>query len=140
MEKKRPLGVTMLAILAVVAGILAIYYALRMFGIIQARYPVWPTRVRILRRRLVGGHSLRIILALIWFWVARMLWNLDAQGWLFVVILATLNLILGVISWIAGTPFEAVFASLLINGLILLYGLMPGTKDAFDIPTQEEAA
>ena len=129
----------MLAILAVVAGILAIYYALRLIGIIQPDSLFGQLAFAFFGADWLGA-ILYVILALIWFWVARMLWNLDPQGWLFVVILATLNLILGVISWIAGTPFEAVFASLLINGLILLYGLMPGTKDAFDIPTQEEAA
>lgn len=138
MEKKRPLGVTMLAILAVIAGILAIYYALRMFGIIGPSSFIGQLAFAFFGINWLGA-ILYIILALIWFWVARMLWNLDAQGWLFVVVLSTLNLILGVISWIAGTPFEAVFASLLINGLILLYGLLPGTKEAFDIPDQAAA-
>ena len=138
MEKKRPLGVTMLAILAVIAGILAVYYALRMFGIIPPSSFIGQFAFAFFGINWLGA-ILYIILALIWFWVARMLWNLDAQGWLFVVVLATLNLILAVISWIAGTPFEAVLGSLLINGLILLYGLLPGTKEAFDIPDQEAA-
>jgi hypothetical protein len=63
-----------------------------------------------------------------------MLWNLDPQGWLFVVVIAVFNLILAGLSILGQSTWQAMLPALLTNGLILLYGLLPGTKAAFEIP------
>jgi uncharacterized membrane protein HdeD (DUF308 family) len=70
-------------------------------------------------------------MAAIYIWVARMLWNLDPQGWLFVVALSTINLVFAVISIFGSSTWQAMLPSLIVNGLILIYGLLPGTKAAF---------
>jgi hypothetical protein len=62
-----------------------------------------------------------------------MLWAEDPQGWLFVVVLATLNITFDLFSVIGGTPWEAVTVSLFINSLVLIYSLLPGTKEAFGV-------
>jgi hypothetical protein len=71
------------------------------------------------------------MMAAIYIWVARMLWNLDPQGWLFVTVLSTLNLIVALISILGNSTWEAMLPAILINGLILIYCLLPGTKAAF---------
>ena len=81
-------------------------------------------------------NMMALVLAAIYFWLFQRLWNLDPQGWLFIVVLSTLNLIMAVVTIIGNTPWQAMLPALVINGLILLYGLLPGTKDAFGIPNQ----
>ena len=75
------------------------------------------------------------ILFLIYLWVFRMLWNVDPQGWLFLVIISGLNLILAFLYILGGSSWEALSAAIIINGLILIYCLLPSTKKAFEIPT-----
>ena len=62
-----------------------------------------------------------------------MLWNLDPQGWMFVVVIAVFNLILAFLSLIGASTWQSMLPALLVNGLILIYGMLPGTKAAFDI-------
>ena len=130
MAKSRPLGVTILAILAILGFIAAGIHTLQMLHL-------WPINIGPARFFTfdILGAILWGILALIYLWVFRMLWNLDPQGWLFVVVLATLNLILDVISILGASSFQAMLPSIVINALILIYALLPGTKDAFDIPS-----
>ena len=71
------------------------------------------------------------ILALIWIWVTRGLWNLDPQAWLFVVVLAALNLILAFVAAIGGSSWQAELPSILVNALILAYGMTGKVKEAF---------
>jgi hypothetical protein len=128
MTKSRPIGVTILALLAGVAAILAIFQTLQWSGIIKTDILWWSVRVSNLWYALMWG-----LLALIYIWLVRMLWNVDYQGWLFVVVLSTLNLILAIVALIfdASVGFEDIALSLVVNGLILIYGMLPGTKDAF---------
>ena len=89
MEKKRPIGVMILAILAVVGAIVAIFYTLQMLHLIPITGPFG--QYKFFTFDLLGA-ILWGMLAAIYIWVARMLWNLDPQGWLFVAVLSTLNL------------------------------------------------
>jgi hypothetical protein len=79
----------------------------------------------------IFGAILWGVMFLIWLWVVRGLWNLDPSAWLFVVVLSSLNLILDVLSMLGGSSWEAMMPSLVVNGLVLIYGLLPGTKAAF---------
>ena len=123
----RPVAVTILAILALIAGILAVLDVLRLLGIlpIGSLGPINFFGVSIL------GAILAAIVAVIWFWAARGLWNLDPQAWLFVVVIAVLYLIFDVIAIIGGTSVQAVLPSIVISGLALILGLIPSTKAAF---------
>ena len=73
------------------------------------------------------------VMGLVYLWVFRMLWNLDPQGWMFVVVIAVFNLILAFLSLIGASTWQSMLPALLVNGLILIYGMLPGTKAAFDI-------
>ncbi len=130
MAKKRPFGVTLLAILAAIAAIIAIIHTLQMLHLFPISGPLGQFRFFTFD---LFGAILWGVMALIYLWVVRMLWNLDPQGWLFVAALSALNLILAVISILGNSTWQAMLPSIVVNGLILIYCLLPGTKDAFGV-------
>lgn len=126
MARSRPFGVTLLAILVGIAAVVAGIHTLQMLHL----WPISMGTVRFFTFDLIGA-ILWGVMFLIWLWVVRGLWNLDPSAWLFVVVLSSLNLILDALSILGGSTFAAMWPSLLINGLVLIYGLLPGTKAAF---------
>ena len=130
--KKRPFGVTLLAIFALIAAAVAAWHTLQMLHLA----PVIFGPVKFFTFDLLGA-LLWAIMVLIYVWVFRMLWNLDPQGWLFITVLSVLNLILAFVSILGATTFNEMLPSILINGIILIYALLPGTKAAFGMPTNK---
>ena len=131
MSKSRPFGVTILAILAGIAAFFAVIHTLQMLHLFPISGPlgVFSFFTFDLLGALLWG-----LMAAIYIWLVRMLWNLDPQGWLFLVIIAIFNLILALVSILGRSSFQAMLPSILINGIILLYCLLPGTKEAFGQP------
>ena len=131
MSKSRPFGVTILAILAGIAAFLAVIHTLQMLHLfpIRGSLGVFSFFTFDLLGALLWG-----LMAVIYIWLVRMLWNLDPQGWLFLVIIAIFNLILAFVSILGRSSFQAMLPSILINGVILIYCLLPGTKEAFGQP------
>ena len=130
MARDRPFVITLLAIFALLGAAQALFVTLQMLHILPVyigEFHFWTFDF--------WGALMWGILFLIYMWVFRMLWNVDPQGWLFLVIISGLNLILAFLYILGGTSWEAVSAAILINGLILIYCLLPGTKKAFEIPT-----
>jgi hypothetical protein len=123
----RPIAVTVLAILAAIAGILAVVDVLRYLGIlpIAALGPIDFFGVSIL------GAILAAVVAVIWFWAAVKLWNLDPQGWLFVVVIAVIYLIFDVVAILGRSSFQAMLPSIIVSGLALILGILPSTREAF---------
>jgi len=130
MARNRPFVITLLAIFALLGAAQALFVTLQYLHILPVSigelhfwtFDFW-------------GALMWGILFLIYLWVFRMLWNVDPQGWLFLVIISGLNLILAFLYLLGGSSWEALSAAILINGLILVYCLLPGTKKAFEIPT-----
>ena len=123
---KRSVGASILAVIAAFAGILAVIDVLRYLSLLPFSFgPL----------NFFGfsffGAILAGISAAIWFWAAQKLWNSDAQGWLFIVVLAVFYLILDFVALISGTPFSSVSASVFISALVLVVALLPGTKSSF---------
>ena len=127
--KKRPFGITLLAIFAMLAALAAAWHTLQMLHII----PVSFGEMRFFTFDFFGA-ILWGIMFLVYLWVFRMLWNLDPQGWLFVVVLSVLNLILAFVSVLGASTWASVLPSLLFNGLVLIYANLPNVKAAFNMP------
>jgi hypothetical protein len=123
----RPFAVTLLAIVAVIAGLIAVMDTLRYLGLL----PIVALGELNFFGTNIFGAILAGLVALIWFSVARQLWNLDPRGWMFVVVIAIFNLILGIMQIIGGTPIQALGLSLGISAIALILAILPGTKAAF---------
>jgi len=125
MSRDRPIGVTVLTILAGAAAFLSIFFSLQFLGLALFN-PV----VDFFGSAGLGA-AMWAIMALIWLWLMRMLWNVNPQAWLFLVVITIFNLILAVVSIIGGTDWELLLPSLILNGLVLIYCVLPGTREAF---------
>jgi hypothetical protein len=127
MGRQRNAAVVVLTVLAVVSGVLEVIDVLRHLGIL----PV----AEVLSLKFYDmswlGAILSAVVAVIWFTVARQLWNLDPQGWLFVVVISILNLALLLVSVLGRTTFQAVSLSVIVNAAALILALLPSTKAAF---------
>jgi len=124
--KQRPLAVTILAIVALIAGVLVLLDALRFFGV---------ALFGLLRLDFFGvawlGGILSLIVALIWLGTARQLFTLDPRGWMFVVVVAILTLIINVIGLLGGNSFNSLWWSFIAPVLALILAFLPGTRAAF---------
>lgn len=119
----RTAAITILAILAVIAGIVAVVDVLRYLGLLFS--PLSFFGAPVLSAILSG------IVAIIWFWAAARIWNVDPQGWLFMVSIAAIYLVLDIIYLFAGTPIDLVLPSIVVSALALILGLLPSTKREF---------
>ena len=134
MTQHRPIGITILALLAAIATIISAIHTLQYLHLLPFflgpmtffTFDVW-------------GALLWGVMTLIYLWVMRMLWNVDPQGWMFLVILSALNLGLALLSAIGGSSVSAELPAIVINALVLIYCLTPGIKNAFGEPTVRTA-
>lgn len=126
---QKTIWIWLLIIVAVVAGLLALLDA--------ARYMGWLPIVALgdMKFALPSANWLGAMLAginaLIWFWVASMLNKLDPRGWLFVAVIAVLNIVLLLLAIIGQTTFQAISLALLVNVIALVIAMLPSTKAAF---------
>ncbi|MEZ4771385.1 MAG: hypothetical protein R2844_23575 [Caldilineales bacterium] len=75
------------------------------------------------------------LLAYIYIWVFQMLWTLNEAGWLFVAVISIFDIILALVSMLgAGYVPSVVTAKFVIDVLILIYIMLPGTRRAFGRP------
>lgn len=126
--KERPIGVTILAILAGVAAVLAAVHALQFLGIIP--FAIGPTHYTV--RYFSFWYALMYgLLVWVYVWLTRMLWRVDPQAWMFMVFLTLFYLILDAVALVGATTWQDVSASVIVNGIILLYCMLPGVRSAF---------
>ena len=130
----RPFGVTVLAILAGIAAVFAGIRTLQFLGLIPFTVDFFigdfefQVRATNLWYALLWG-----LLTWIYVWLVRMLWNVQKEAWLFLAVITVFNLILDFLVLVGGGTFEDIAASFLLNALILIYVMLPGTKRAFDM-------
>jgi hypothetical protein len=124
--RHRPFVVTLLAIGAGILAAFAVVHLLQALGILP--YVIGRLQIR----------SFSFFYALMWgllvwvyIWLIQMLWRVDPQAWLFLVIVSMFNLILDFVMILGEATWSDVSISLLLNGLILLYSMLPGTRRAF---------
>ena len=125
---QRPIGVTLLAIGAGLAGLLQIWRILVFAGIVNWTFvgrevsfssPQW------------GQIFWCAILAVIWFWVAAGFWNVRAYAWSFGNFMAIFTLIWGFTALLFGSSVEAESIPWLLAGAIFFYLNYPGVRDRF---------
>ncbi len=126
MTKRRPLGITILAVLVGLGALVAVYHTLQFLHILP--FSLGP--IRFFAFDLFGAF-LWALNAAILIWLVNSLWNLRLEGWLFVAVMAVLNLILAFLSVIGQSSFSAMLPAILINVIILIYCLTPNVKEAF---------
>ena len=110
--------VTVLAVIALIAGLLVLLEALLffgtgLFGLVQLRFftVAW-----------LGG-LLSLVVALIWLGTARQLFTLDPRGWMFVVVIAIVTLVINVIGLLGGNEFNSLWWSFIAPVLALVLAL-----------------
>jgi len=129
MAKERPIGVTILAFLAILGAVNALIYTLQMLHLL----PTYLGPIAFYQFSLIGAFFWGLLF-FIWLAVFRMLWEVQPQGWMFMVLIAIFNLIYGIICVLGGSSWEAMAPIIIISGLVVIYCLLPGTKQAFGIP------
>ena len=128
MEKERPIGVTILAFLAILGAVNAFIYTLQMLHLL----PTYIGPVAFYQFSLIGA-ILWGFLAFIWLGVFGALMAVHPQGWLFMVIIAGFDLMYALIMVLGGSSWEAMAPMIIICALVLIYCFLPGTKKAFGI-------
>ncbi len=126
---KRPIGVTIIAAVVALAGLLAAVVALQWLGLFGWLGPTDARQFNLWYALMYG------LLAYIYIWVFQMLWTLNEAGWIFVAVITIFDLILGLLTIIGGafTP-SVVQAKFVLDVLILIYIMLPGTRRAFGRP------
>jgi len=125
----RPFGITLLALFSALAGFVAAVHTLQFLHIL----PVTLGPVSFFGFDPVGALMWGISAA-IWAWVTVNLWMLRPQGLQFLTILAGLNLLLDGISIVGASTLSAMLPSILINGIVLIYSMVPRTRESFGMP------
>jgi hypothetical protein len=128
--RRRPIGVTILAVLAGINAVFAVLHLLQAIGILP--YVVGPVSIRDFSPwyALMWGLTVWV-----WVWAVRLLWRVDPWAWLLLVVFAAFNLMLDFVALLGTTTVSDLSLSFLLNVGILLYALLPGTREAFDVPT-----
>jgi hypothetical protein len=128
--RRRPIGVTILAVLAGIVAVLAVLHLLQAVGVLP--YVVGPASVRDFNLWYTLMWALTVW---VWAYVARLLWRVDPWAWMFLVVVAGFNLLFDFIALLGTTTASDLSLSFLLNLVILIYALLPGTREAFEIPT-----
>ena len=126
MTKERPIGVTILAVLAGIAAVIAAYHTLQFLGIFQFRAGPFSFRDFNLFGALMYG-----LLVWVYVWLVQMLWNVDPSAWLFLVIITIFNLILAFVGMIGAGDWADFGWSVFLNAIVLIYCMLPGVRRAF---------
>jgi hypothetical protein len=123
---KRPFGVTVLAVLAGAAAFMAGVHTLQSLGILPFAIGPFEFRAFSFFNALMWG-----LMVWVWVWLVQMLWSMDPGAWLFLVVIATFNLILDFTVMLGQSTWSDVNISFMINALILIYCMLPGVRNAF---------
>jgi hypothetical protein len=126
--KSRPFGVTVLALLAGLAAVLAAVHALQSLGIFP--FMIGPFSVHAFS---FWSFLMWALMVWVWVWVVQMLWRMDKQAWLFLAVITVFNLILDFTVMLGAGAWSDVSLSVIVNAIILIYVMLPGVKRAFDV-------
>ncbi len=137
MTHERNWATWVLAGLAVIAGILALLDAMRYLGWLPIA-SLGNLNFFVPSANWIGA-LLSAAVGVIWFVVAGWIYNLNPQGWIFVVVIAIFNLILLLLAWIGGSSWTAISLEVIVNVIALILALLPSTRAAFGQTQQRRA-
>jgi hypothetical protein len=126
--KSRPLGVTVLAILAAIAGVFAAVHAFQALGIVP--YLLGQFKIHAFN---FWSFLMWALMVWVWAWLVKMLLDVDKQAWLFLAVVTAFNLILDFTIILGVADWQDVKVSFILNAIILVYCMLPGVKRAFDV-------
>jgi len=126
MTPHRPIGITVIAILAGLATIIAAIHTLQYLHLL----PFFLGNMAFFGFH-IWGALLWGLMTIIYAWVVTQLWSVNPQGWMFLVLLSALNIGLDLLSIFGQSTISSVAPSIVVNGIVLIYCLTPGVKRAF---------
>ena len=126
--KSRPFGVTVLAILAGILAVLSGVHALQALGLFP--YMIGPFSVHAFS---FWSFLMWALMVWVYAWLVKMLWSMDKQAWLFLAVITVFNLILDFTVMLGSAGWSDVSVHFLLNALILIYIMLPGVKQAFEV-------
>ena len=139
----RPIGVTILAILAGIAGLFEIWRTLVFLGLVKFTF----VGNEVSFPSAQWGQALwALLLAAIWFWVAMGLWNMRAYAWSFGIYISLFTMIFSFFAILgANGTVESEFVVMLVAIILFMYLNYPGVRDQFmqhemDLLTPEQRA
>jgi hypothetical protein len=125
----RPIGVTLLALGAGLAGLFQIWRALVFLGV--AKFNFIGQEVSFNEAQW-GSAIWALILAAIWFWVAMGFWNVRAYAWSFGIFISLFTVIFGFFALLAGNgTMESETVGWLLAIAIFFYLNYPGVQKHF---------
>ncbi len=127
---KRPIGVTILAVLAGIAGVLALVKTLQFLGLFQFHLYLGPFNFDF-RTFNFWAALMWGLMAWVYFWLTNMLWNQDPSAWLFLAVITVFNLVMDFAIMIGQGEWADVNLNMVLNAIILIYVMLPGVKKSF---------
>ena len=124
----RPIGVTVLAVLAGLAALAEIWRMLVFLGIVNFTFV---GKTVAFPEAQSGQAFWALILAAIWVWVAMGFWNVRAYAAQFGIFISLFTLIFGFFALLFGSSMEAESVPWLLAGAIFLYLSYPGVQQQF---------
>ena len=138
-QQQRPMGITILAILAFIGGILGICGGLA--GIVGASFlgglaaAAGAGNVTTLGGMAVVYSIIGLALAVAYLVFGFGAWTLKPWAWMLGMVLAGLNIVFQLVALLAGwTTLGGILISVVISGVIIYYLLTPEVKKAFGRP------
>ena len=127
--KERTWAIYILFILAIIAGLLAFVDAARYMGWLPIA-TLGELKFTLPSAQWLGA-LLSAMVGVIWFVVAKWIWDLNESGRLFVLVIAVVNLIILLLAILGQSTFSSVALGVIVNVLALILALLPSTEEAF---------
>lgn len=127
---KRPIGVTILAVLSGFLAVLAILATLNWLGFVPWFGPGPAIRTFNLWYALLYG-----LLAWVYIWLTQMLLRMDKSAWLFLAVITVFNLTIDFVTIVTSNMpvTDRTTVSIVVNSLILIYIMLPGVRKSFEV-------
>jgi len=123
---KKPVGATILGVLAAIAAGVSLYHTLQYLGLIPLIIGRVSFPIQNFWGALVFGFN-----TLLWALVAWGLLSFKVWAWLFAVVMSVLGLLSAISGLLGGSDLTAMLPALLIDGIILIYCFTPSIKQAY---------